>query len=217
MLLIEKLLISPYFLLTIFFSVIFIGWLFAIKIFTPSDKFWRISNFICLSFSCLGIFGIIKDSRYIFYEREYYNTQNKIKCVYEWRLLSKLNKDLFDIEFIETNYSPNNLNDIQKDYYTTYKWINKNNTYISYCYYNYNQIILDSICYPNLQTTDPVLEYYFNDVKQCIIDYNNDIVKLKEYKEGLRYTTFELFYIIFSPFFLAISLGWEFVKLFAKK
>lgn len=54
-------------------------------------------------------------------------------------------------------------------------------------------------------------------MQQYIADYNDDIVKLREYKYGQQPNTFELLYIIFSPFFLAIGLGWEFVKFFAKQ
>ena len=58
---------------------------------------------------------------------------------------------------------------------------------------------------------------YFGDLEQCIIDYNNDIHELKEYERGQGPNTFELFYIIFSPLFLSIGLGWEFVKFIAKR
>lgn len=59
------------FLLVILLLTVFVGWLLAIKIATPKDSFWRKANFCGLIFTCLGIFGIVKDSRQIFYEREY--------------------------------------------------------------------------------------------------------------------------------------------------
>lgn len=51
MLLLEKLLISPCFLLGVLIAVAILGWLFAIKLYTPSDKFWRASNLISLIFT----------------------------------------------------------------------------------------------------------------------------------------------------------------------
>lgn len=51
----------------------------------------------------------------------------------------------------------------------------------------------------------------------CIAEYNDDIAKLREYEQGLQPNIFELLYTIFSPFFLAIGLEWEFVKFFAKR
>ena len=217
MLPIEKLLISPIFLMGILGLTIFIGWLFAVKIFTPQEKFWRISNFIGLLFTCFGILGIVKDSRQIFFEREFYRKQSMIEGQYKWRLLSNLNEDYYCHEFIETVYSPSNLDSIQEDYHTTCNWIKDNKTYLAQCYYQQVLIDQDSINYPILQTTDQILMNYFGDLKQCIIDYNNDIHELKEYERGQRPNTFELFYIIFSPLFLSIGLGWEFVKFIAKR
>ena len=51
----------------------------------------------------------------------------------------------------------------------------------------------------------------------CIAEYNDDIAKLREYEQGQQKNIFELLYTIFSPFFLAIGLEWEFVKFFAKR
>ena len=42
-------------------------------------------------------------------------------------------------------------------------------------------------------------------------------IKLREYEQGQQPNIFELLYTIFSPFFLAIGLEWEFVKFFAKR
>ncbi|WP_418446970.1 hypothetical protein [Barnesiella intestinihominis] len=78
-------------------------------------------------------------------------------------------------------------------------------------------IIIDSIINPKLQVSDQILEQYFKDMYQCIAEYNDDIAKLREYEQGQQPNIFELLYIIFSPFFLAIGLGWEFVKFFAKR
>lgn len=65
--------------------------------------------------------------------------------------------------------------------------------------------------------SDQILKQYFKDIQRYITDYNDDIAKLREYEYGQQPNTFELLYIIFSPFFLAIGLGWEFVKFFAKR
>lgn len=42
-------------------------------------------------------------------------------------------------------------------------------------------------------------------------------MELKRYEQGMKPNTYELLYMIFSPFFLAIGLGWEFVKFFARR
>lgn len=217
MLPIEKLLISPCFLLAVLVLTIFVGWLLTIKIFTPNDSFWRKANFCGLIFTCLGIFGIVKDSRQIFYEREYYRSQMRIEGQYKWRLILNLNEDYYCQEFIETEYSPQNFNLIQEDYFTTCQWIKDYKGYLSQCYFRQEPISMDSISYPELQTSDQILENYFRDIQQTISDYNKDIAELREYKRGQQPNTFELFYIIFSPLFLAIGLGWEFVKFLAKR
>lgn len=217
MLLIERLLISPCFLSGVLLFTVFTGWLFAIKIFTPCDKFWRIANFLGLIFTCLGIFCILKDSRQIFYEREYYKSQIQIESQYKWRLISNLNEDYYCQGFIRTEYSPLNFNLIQEDYYTTCQWIKDNKNYLSECYYKQKPIVVDSICYPQLLTSDQILKNYFRDIQQCISDYNKDIAKQKEFQRGQQPNIFELFYIILSPILLAIGLGWEFVKFFAKR
>lgn len=217
MLTIEKLLISLYFHLCILIVVAFIGWLLVVKLYTPSDKFWRISNFAGLLLTCLGIFGIVKDSRQIFYEREYYKCQMRIESVYKWRLISNLNEEFYCREFIETEYSPSDLTTMQEDYNATCQWIKANKEYFWKCYFRQKPIIVDSIIYPRLQVSDQILKQYFKDIQQYITDYNDDIAKLREYEYGQQPNTFELLYIIFSPFFLAIGLGWEFVKFFAKR
>lgn len=217
MLTIENLLISPYFHLCILIVVAFIGWLLVVKLYTPSDKFWRISNFAGLLLTCLGIFGIVKDSRQIFYEREYYKCQMRIESVYKWRLISNLNEEFYCREFIETEYSPSDLTTMQEEYNATCQWIKANKEYFWKCYFRQKPIIVDSIIYPRLQVSDQILKQYFKDIQQYITDYNDDIAKLREYEYGQQPDTFELLYIIFSPFFLAIGLGWEFVKFFAKR
>ena len=217
MLLIEKFLISPYLLLGILIGVAGIGWLFAVKLYIPGDKFWRVSNFIGLLFTCLGIFGVVKDSRQFFYERESNRHKIRIEAEFQWRLVYNLNEELYCREFVETKYSPKNLQNLQEDYNATYQWIKDNKDYLSDCFYKQKLIDVDSIHYPVLQTPDQVLIDYYTDLQQCISDYNNDLKILEEYQNGVYPNYLELLYIIFSPLFLAIGLGWEFVKFFAKR
>ncbi len=214
---IEISIISPCFLFFILVFVAFFGWLFAVKIFSLGDRFWRISNFVNLSLACLGLLGLVKDSRQIFYEREYYKCQMRIESVYRWRMMSNLNEGLYCRDFIETEYSPSNLNMLQEDYNLTCQWIRQYKEYFHKCYSNQDLINADSLIYPQLHNSDPILDNYFKDMQQCVIDYNSDILELREYKQGLQPSTFELIYIIFAPLFLAVSLGWEFVKFFAKR
>ena len=89
--------------------------------------------------------------------------------------------------------------------------------YIYECYYRQIPIINDSILFPKAQLSDVILKNYFSELRQCINDYNNDISKLEEYEEGLRMNDFEVYYLVFSPLFIAIGLGWEFVKFFARR
>lgn len=217
MLLIEKLLISPLFLLSVVTLVAFFGWLFAVKIFVPGGNFWRILNFIVLSITCLGIFGVVQDGRLFLYGREFNKCQSRIESVYEWRLLSNLKEDPYRLLFVETEYSPNDLDDMQYDYYATCQWIRNNKQYFSNCYNNKEYINIDSICYPSLRTSDQILESYFKNLDHCIEDYNNDITELREYEKGQSHNNFELYYMLFSPFFIAVGLGWEFVKFFARR
>ena len=85
------------------------------------------------------------------------------------------------------------------------------------CYSKQEPIIIDSIINPKIQVSDHILEQYFKDMQLCIAEYNDDIAKLREYEQGQQPNIFELLYTIFSPFFLAIGLEWEFVKFFAKR
>ena len=217
MTLIEELLVSPLFLLSVVVFVALIGWLFIVKIFVPGDNFWRISNFIVLTITCLGILGVVQDGRSFLNFREYNQIQRCIESDYKWRLLSKLKEDSYRIEFVKTEYSPNNLDDMQHDYNTIYQWIGKNKQYIYNCYNNKEYINIDSICYPSLRASDQIIESYFKNIDHCIADYNNDITELREYEKGQLYNDFGLFYILLSPLFIAVGLGWEFVKFFAKR
>lgn len=106
---------------------------------------------------------------------------------------------------------------MQQDYNLTYQWIKNNKKYISECYYKQMTIAVDSIMFPKRQFSDTILDDYFKGLRQCITDYNNDISKLEEYEEGLRMNDFEVYYLVFSPLFIAIGLGWEFVKFFARR
>lgn len=217
MLLLEKLLISPCFLLGILIAVALGGWLFAIKLYTPSDKFWRASNLISLIFTCLGILGVVKDSRQIFYERETYKYQNRIKSVYRWQLIYNLNEELYNREFVKTQYSPSNLESLQEDYDATCQWIKDNKGYFIEHYSKLEPIIIDSISYPVLATQDQELSDFFNRIQKSISEYNRDVAEMREYKRGQKPNFVELFYIIVAPLFLAIGLGWNFVKFFAKR
>lgn len=217
MLSIENLLISPLLLFSVVAFVAFMGWLFFVKLFVLGDKFWRISNLVVLLITCLGILGVVQDGRLFLYGREYNKCQRRIESVYKWRLLSNLKEDLYRFPFVETENSPNDLDDMQYDYYATCKWIGNNKQYISNCYENKEYINIDSICYPSLRTSDQILESYFKNLDHCIEDYNNDITELREYEKGKNYNNNELYYIFFSPFFIAFGLGWEFVKFFARR
>jgi len=217
MLLIEELLISPLFLLSVVVFVGFFGWLFAVKIFVVGDKFWRMSNCIVLFVTSLGVFGVVQDSRLLLYEREYNKSQSRIESVYKWRLLSNLNENSFKFDFFEVGYDSNNIDDIQYDYHIACQWIRNNKQYFTNCYNNKEQINIDSLGFPILKNVDSVLESYFNNLDHCITDYNNDITELREYERGKSHNDFELYYIFISPFFIAFGIGWEFVKLFARR
>lgn len=217
MLLIEELLFSPLFLLSVVILVGFLGWLFAVKKFVAGDKFWRISNFIVLSVTCLGVFGVVKDSRSFYYEREYNKCNRRIESVYEWRLLSNLNESSYRFDFFEVAYDPNNIDDMQYDYHIACQWIRNNKRYFTNCYNNKEQINIDSLSFPILKNAVPVLESYFNNLDHCIADYNNDITELREYEKGQSHNVFELIYMLFYPLFIAVGIGWEFVKLLARR
>lgn len=210
---IERLLISPCFLLITLVCVAVFGSL-VVKICSPSNRFWRISDFCALLFTGLGILGVVKDSRPIFYEREYYKCQKRIESVYKWRLMSNFNESIYCQDFIENECSPSNFKAKQEDYNLTCQWIKEYKEYFFECYSNKKPINTDSISYPELQSSDLILKYYFNNMRHCITDYNKDIAQLREYKQGSQTNTYELYYIILSPLFLVIGLGWKFVKFF---
>ena len=208
MLLIEQLLISPRCLLITVFVVAFLGWLFAVKLYTPSDKFWRVSHFLVLLFTCFGIYGVVQDGRMFLCNREYDRLLDRIESKHESRLLSNLNEYPFCF-FADST--------IHNSYHITCQWIREKKDYVSDCYKNKQQINIDSLSFPILENADPVLESYFNNLDHCIADYNNDITELREYEKGQSHNVFELIYLFFSPLFIAVGLGWEFVKLLARR
>ena len=208
MLLIEELLISPRCLLITVFVVAFLGWLFAVKLYTPSDKFWRVSHFLVLLFTCFGIYGVVQDGRMFLCNREYDRLLDRIESKHELRLLSNLNEYPFCF-FADST--------IHNSYHITCQWIREKKDYVSDCYKNKQQINIDSLSFPILENADPVLESYFNNLDHCIADYNNDITELREYEKGQSHNVFELIYMFFSPLFIAVGLGWEFVKLLARR
>ena len=208
MLLIEELLISPRCLLITVFVVAFLGWLFAVKLYTPSDKFWRVSHFFVLLFTCFGIYGVVQDGRMFLCNREYDRLLDRIESKHESRLLSNLNEYPFCF-FADST--------IHNSYHITCQWIREKKDYVSDCYKNKQQINIDSLSFPILENADPVLESYFNNLDHCIADYNNDITELREYEKGQSHNVFELIYLFFSPLFIAVGLGWEFVKLLARR
>jgi len=208
MLLIEELLISPQCLLITVFVVAFLGWLFAVKLYTPSDKFWRVSHFLVLLFTCFGIYGVVQDGRMFLCNREYDRLLDRIESKHESRLLSNLNEYPFCF-FADST--------IHNSYHITCQWIREKKDYVSDCYKNKQQINIDSLSFPILENADPVLESYFNNLDHCIADYNNDITELREYEKGQSHNVFELIYLFFSPLFIAVGLGWEFVKLLARR
>ena len=208
MLSIEELLISPRCLLITVFVVAFLGWLFAVKLYTPSDKFWRVSHFLVLLFTCFGIYGVVQDGRMFLCNREYDRLLDRIESKHESRLLSNLNEYPFCF-FADST--------IHNSYHITCQWIREKKDYVSDCYKNKQQINIDSLSSPILENADPVLESYFNNLDHCIADYNNDITELREYEKGQSHNVFELIYLFFSPLFIAVGLGWEFVKLLARR
>ena len=208
MLLIEELLISPRCLLITVFVVAFLGWLFAVKLYTPSDKFWRVSHFLVLLFTCFGIYGVVQDGRMFLCNREYDRLLDRIESKHESRLLSNLNEYPFCF-FADST--------IHNSYHITCQWIREKKDYVSDCYKNKQQINIDSLSFPILENADPALESYFNNLDHCIADYNNDITELREYEKGQSHNVFELIYLFFSPLFIAVGLGWEFVKLLARR
>ena len=208
MLSIEELLISPRCLLITVFVVAFLGWLFAVKLYTPSDKFWRVSHFLVLLFTCFGIYGVVQDGRMFLCNREYDRLLDRIESKHESRLLSNLNEYPFCF-FADST--------IHNSYHITCQWIREKKDYVSDCYKNKQQINIDSLSFPILENADPVLESYFNNLDHCIADYNNDITELREYEKGQSHNVFELIYLFFSPLFIAVGLGWEFVKLLARR
>ena len=208
MLLIEELLISPRYLLITVFVVAFFGWLFAVKLYTPSDKFWRVSHFLVLLFTCFGIYGVVQDGRMFLCDREYDRLLDRIESKHESRLLSNLNEYPFCFFANST---------IHNSYNVTCQWIKEKKDYVSDCYKNKEQINVDLLSFPILKDDNPDLEYYYEYFRNCVADYNNDISKLSKYETGKDYNDFELYYMFISPFFIAFGIGWEFVKFFARR
>ena len=161
-----------------------------------------------LLFTCFGIYGVVQDGRMYLCDREYDRLLDRIESKHESRLLSNLNEYPFCF-FADST--------IHNSYHITCQWIREKKDYVSDCYKNKQQINIDSLSFPILENADPVLESYFNNLDHCIADYNNDITELREYDKGQSHNVFELIYMFFSPLFIAVGLGWEFVKLLARR
>lgn len=212
----EEFLINPSYLFLIVIFVVFLGIVFCVRQ-KRSDKFWRISNFIGLIFTCIGLFAICYDSRNFLYEREIYKQQSKINSVYSWSLIDRLNLDIYYREFVQTSHSPSSLDIVQSEWDTVHNWVKENRKYISDKYINCECVSPDSIHIPNISFTDKSLERELKELENSIISYNADIAQLEEYHHKEHRNDFEIYYLLLSPLCLSIGIGWEIVKFIAKR
>lgn len=212
MLLIEKLMVSYYFLFGIAVITVIIGIPLTRK-YMHKTKLWRIIDFFGILVSCIGISPIVHDAQVIFYEREIKRYQKMIESKYRHAIIYNLNESPYYRKFTHTEFSPNNLKDIQDSHNTIYEWIKSHKEYIIRCHHNQTNIELDSIQYPSLRFKIQT----FIELQKNINDYNRDVDTLNKYKNRIEPMGVTFYYIVFAPIFLAIGLGWAFVKFFAKR
>lgn len=207
----KELLIEPLCLIGILIVLVCIGIiLLKYKLFTK--KFWIIVDLVSLTLASIGIFGMLASNRIFFYKVETKQIEYKIQALSSW-LDQRFNTEIYNREFILTESSPQDIDVIQEDFNSIHSWILTYRDTILKTIGKSEYIDIRTIEYPDINSSNcKHLNEEIKYIKELLIEYNNLVSLRQSYINKCFENNFEILYQIFSPFFIMLSLAFQFIR-----
>ena len=210
---VEKIVTTPLGLFSVFLAILFLGWLFMVKLFPPNARAWRKLDLICILVASIGILGITSGNRRFLCERELSEIEPRIGQ-YERRLRSELNPGVYDRFFNSGLYSSQEIELIEEDYSKMSLWMRYyRDTILTVVE---NRILIDTTTfeYPtfNMRVSDRDFRRKIDNLMPIILEYNQFIDEYDRFKEGRKKKFFEILYDFLSPLFITIGLAYQIVR-----
>lgn len=210
---VEKIVTTPLGLFSVFLAILFLGWLFMVKLFSPNVRAWRKLDLICILVASIGILGILSDNRRFLYERELNEIEPRI-VQYERRLRSELDPCEYNRFFNPGLYSSQEIELIEQDYSKMFLWMKHYRDTILKVVEK--RIIIDTATleYPtfNMQVSARDFRRKIDNLIPIIVEYNQLIDEYDRFKEGRKKKFFEILYDFLSPLFITIGLAYQIVR-----
>lgn len=175
-----------------------------------TKKQWKKIDYVWISLTAIGLIGATNNTKSILVKGEIYVTEQTIPTRLEPinTLLSAGGSSIVCREYVRNEFSPDNFDDIVRDYDESCEWSKKIFQIISRVdTKNYQEIDISII--PPLETTD---NKWFRDlIINSISEYNDLVKKKKEQEKELESTSIEGFSIL-APLFLILGLAIRITK-----
>ena len=206
----KEILSYPSYAFGLFALCIFMGWLIFVKLFPRNILQWKKTDYIWISLSSIGLFGLLADNRIVFNKYELEICDNHIKLSSNEARIYIANNQYFCREFLKTENSPDNLEDIQKEYDNMCNWRELNEYRIDSMLRKQEIINIDDLEIPLVKYS--LLNDMINDFIRHIKNYNHNIIEKQKKEAKISDHNFETEIKIFSPLFLILGLSIRFVK-----
>lgn len=194
----------------LFFYYLFIK---IIKI-KKKGKWWL--DFGVLLFAAFGVITISSDVRSWLIQNRLFYKEEGAKAIYRTIRSAIIPPPGFICrEFIKTEYSPNNLIEIQREYNLACNWYKKAATNLpEKIDPEYPSIKKD--LFPAQEFTDKILMNNFRELSQLFDEYESSRHYIVKNRQGKDKDEFESSIFVLSPLLLCIALALGFVKLFSE-
>jgi hypothetical protein len=188
---------------------VFIGWILFVKLFPLTMLQWKKTDCLWLSLSAIGLFGLLADNRILFSKNELEICNVRID-VYAKATKRNINNEYFCTKFIETENSPDDFDDTQKEFDAMCNWKEA-------IYYRIDSIIneqkninIDELEIPQIKNLalKQLIDYLIHNINE----YNEYINKMQTIIANMNYKEYENMLRIVSPLILIIGLSIRFTK-----
>jgi hypothetical protein len=188
---------------------VFIGWIIFVKLFPLTALQWKKSDYLWLSLSAIGLFGLLANNRILFSQNELEICKARIE-LYLKATKSDMSNQYFCKKFTKSEYSPENFDEVQKEFDIMCEWKETNFLRIDSMLNGQIIVNISELAIPNVKTESLIESIYY--LTHNIEQYNYYITQKQILTNKIKYYDFEDMFRIFSPLLLIIGLSIRFTK-----
>jgi hypothetical protein len=188
---------------------VFLGWILFVKLFPLTTLQWKKIDYLWLSLSAIGLFGLLAENRIVFNKNKMEICNARIE-VYSKATKRDIDNQYFCTKFSKTEYSPDDFDEVQNEFDKMCIWKESIYCKVDSIIMEQKNINIDELAIPDVKdlTLKQLIDYLIFNINE----YNEYINMKQGIIQNMSYREYENMLTVFSPLLLILGLSIRFTK-----